>query len=113
MRCAVLVAIFLSGCSASVVATRGNSTSQFAPTNEKTERGGTVKYLNQGYQFARSARREDAYKKMYTQCGGPYRITSEGPRAEGGAVIPVGTGAYFADSQYWYINFECQKDTAR
>jgi hypothetical protein len=73
----------------------GVSGSQYAPQNEKA-RLGTIKYLNQGAGAVIDARREDAYKQMFTACNGKYNIVSEGPRTEGGDL-----------DEYWYIRFEC------
>jgi hypothetical protein len=104
----VVFALFLTGCGASMVSTRGDSKSAYAPTNESAQRGGTIKYLNQGASSVKKDRREDAYKQMHDFCRGAYKITSEGPRSEGGDVIPVGGVSFYEDSQYWYMNFECE-----
>jgi hypothetical protein len=103
----VFSAILLSGCSADmVVRPGGGSASQYAPVNESS-RPGIVKYLNEGAQSVKEARRQDAYKQMHNACGGDYKIVAEGPRAEGSAIVPAGYGAITADSQYLYIQFEC------
>lgn len=98
----VLLTLCLSACSATMVNSPGGSPSAYAPTNEAA-RPGMVKYLNQGWNSVIASRRENAYRQMYGACRGPYQITSEGPRAEGGTVIQ---GAY-VESQYWYIQFAC------
>ncbi len=100
---------FMIGCSATMVSTHGNSTSKYAPSNEKDHSGGLIKYLNQGGSSVIKSRRDDAYKKMYEYCGGNYKITSEGPRDEGGSAMPVGNMVVYDNDQYWYIGFECQK----
>lgn len=101
--------IALSGCSAGMVVKPGtNSNSPFAPVNEG-ERPGIVRYLNEGAQFVKEARRNDAYRQMYDACSGKYKILREGPRSEGGVIIPSGNSAIYADSQYIYIEFECVK----
>ena len=104
---AVLVTSILISCSATMVHSPGDSSqSQNAPINERS-RGGVVKYLNAGADSVINARRESAYKQMYESCHGRYRIDAEGPREEGGVVMPIGTGAYFGNFQYWYIQFSC------
>lgn len=106
----LLVGLVLNGCGASMVSTRGDSASEYAPVNEKDGKVGVIKYLNDGSKGARKKRRESAYKQMSRYCGGPYRIVSEGQNSEGGSVIaPVAWGAFYSSSQYWYINFECQE----
>lgn len=103
----IVLAATLAGCRASMVVSPGrSSTSAYAPVNE-AKRPGIIKYLNEGVQAVRTARRENAYQQMYEACGGAYRITQEGSHAEGGAVIPVGNMAIYDESQYLYIAFEC------
>jgi hypothetical protein len=106
-----LMAPFL-GCSATMVEKPGGtSSSPYAPVNEAS-RGGVVKYLNEGAKSIRNKRREDAYKKMYEACRGPYRIVAEGPQAEGGVVIQISpTSSVYSSSQYWYIQFSCGAGT--
>jgi hypothetical protein len=97
----------LSACTAQLVSPPGaESSSPYTPVNEKS-RGGVVKYLDDGADFVRDKRRNDAYKQMYTACNGKYRIDAEGQKAEGGVVIALGDSATFAPSQYWYIQFSC------
>lgn len=107
--CLAMMASGLLGCSATMVNSPGmaRSLSPYAPVNEAS-RGGVVKYLNQGASSVVRQRRDDAYRQMYTACGGSYRINAEGPNAEGGVVIPIqGGGAMWTQSQYWYIQFSC------
>jgi hypothetical protein len=92
-----------------VSAPGSTSPSPYAPVNESS-RGGVIKYLNQGASVVKRKRREDAYKQMFDACRGKYRIDAEGPRTEGGVVIPVGGVAAIEDSQYWYIQFSCIRD---
>ena len=70
------VAVVLSGCTASKVNTRNPSNSQYAPLNESGVTG-EISYCNAGAKSVRDARREDAYKKMFASCGGPYEIVRE------------------------------------
>lgn len=81
--------------------------SDFAPTNE-SGRPGMIKYLNQGAELVRKSRREDAYRQMSAACGGKYKILTEGPNAEGGAISPLGSGYLYSQTQYWYISFQCE-----
>lgn len=104
----LLLVFSLTGCGASMVSTRGDSQSPYAPTNERDSRGGTVKYLNEGIASVRKSRREDAYRQMHDFCNGAYKITAEGPKSEGGMAMPIGNAAYYGDSQYWYMSFECE-----
>jgi len=84
--------------------------SMYAPVNESSRRG-IIKYLNQGAPSVIAQRREDAYRKMHQACGGRYRIIAEGPKVEGGAVVPVGNMMMYAPQQYIYIEFECIEST--
>lgn len=108
-RIGVLFSLYVvAGCSATVVAPPGASMadSVYAPTNQKS-RPGVVKYLNQGATPVVNKRRESAYRQMHEACGGSYSILDEGPQSEGGSALPLGNGAIFAQSQYWYIRFAC------
>ncbi|MGE4131886.1 MAG: hypothetical protein AB7F86_09620 [Bdellovibrionales bacterium] len=108
MRFFVMTMILSSiSCATSTMVNSPNqSPSKFAPVNEAT-RAGTVKYLNQGASFVVKARREHAYEQMFKSCNGKYKIVSEGPRAEGGIAMPMGSGTYYDQTEYWYISFEC------
>jgi hypothetical protein len=102
-----LLAGFMTACTADMVLAPGApSHSQYAPINE-AKRPGIIKYLNQGAQAVRDARREDAYKQMHSACDGTYRIIREGTRSDGGAVVPFGDMTVYAENQYVYIEFEC------
>jgi hypothetical protein len=101
----------LGGCHASMVTPPGSTNPVAnAPVNEAS-RGGVIKYSNEGAAFVRQKRREDAYKRMSEACGGKYRIDSEGPRVDGGVVLPVGDAAIAATSEAWYIQFSCVRDS--
>jgi hypothetical protein len=67
----ILSLAMLAGCTASNVNVRGPSSSAYAPINESGV-SGEISYCNAGAKTVRDARREDAYKKMYASCGGPY-----------------------------------------
>lgn len=74
-------------------------------------RGGIVRYLNQGAEFVRKARRDDAYRRMHEHCRGRYRIVSEGPEKGGEAVVaPLGDTWIAATTEYWSIKFECLEE---
>jgi len=72
-----------------------------------------VKYLNEGADFVRKSRREDAYRQMHAACGGAYRIESEGPRSGGSVLVGANDDTAVAlDTEYWYIQFSCVQLTA-
>lgn len=101
---AVLSGLF--GCTSAQMVSSPNSGSAYAPANEGA-RPGVVKYLNDGAEFVRNQRRESAYKQMHKACGGRYMIDAEGSAAEGGMVFNSGPTSYYAQSNYWYIQFSC------
>ena len=63
-----LVGIALLACVSSTIEGRGNG-GAYAPANE--QRGGSLRY----YEGTKS--RDDAYREMFTYCGGPYEIAAE------------------------------------
>lgn len=67
--------VFFVGCSAGTVNSSGPETKPYAPSNNTAD--GDVRYLNAGAKVVRDARRDDAYKKMFAHCGGPYEIVRE------------------------------------
>lgn len=78
-----------------------------APVNEH-ERPGVIRYLNQGADFVIKDRRRDAYMQMKQSCRGkPYKILAEGPQLQGGVVTQMGNSAFFSQSEYWYISYQC------
>lgn len=93
----------LSGCAAQMMRTSGES--EYAPVNEGN--GGQVRYLAAGIPPVQRARREDAYRQMYEQCQGRYRILSESSESAGAIVQPVGTSAMVHQGSWRYIDFEC------
>lgn len=101
--------LLLSSCGAQMVTTRGFSKSEFAPTNETSMKGGSIKYLAQGADFVIRARREDSYKQMFETCNGPYEITSESTKSYGGSAITIGGGNSVYESDSWvHIDFVCE-----
>jgi hypothetical protein len=107
--CALLLAFGSTACTATMVNLPGGSAkrSAYAPVNEATPSAGLIKYTAHGSPSAIKARREDAYRQMFTACGGGYKIDGEGPRQEGGLAVPAAEGAPPAASQYWFIQFSC------
>lgn len=107
MRLTWLAVLVVAGCGSTMVNAPGvASQSAYAPVNE-AQRPGLVSYLNQGAGFVIRARRDDAYRQMFTACAGAYRIDGEGAQTSGGVLAPVGNSAVFIPSQYWYIQFSC------
>ena len=100
-------------CGASMVNRPGSPNgSKYAPVNEAS-RGGVIKYSTAGASFVVEKRRQDAYKQMSEACASKYRIDAEGPRTEGGVVIPLGApvgGAAMTTSDAWYIQFSCVRE---
>lgn len=86
-----------AGCSAQMVKSAAVSASPYAPLNE--QRTGTIRYLNDGAEFVVKKRREDAYKRMFESCAGPYRITAEGDRADGRVVSSIASGSSTTDAE--------------
>ena len=137
----VLVAAAAStGCGATLISSAGGAGSLYAPLNDGT-RIGLVKYSINDPNFVIQRRRNDAYKKMYQSCGGPYVIVSEGAAEENGRVITTITRSDSSSSSatpggdttqagaqrtvqtvkervadhYWYIQYRCATaaDTTR
>jgi len=102
----VTTLLVLTGCMSAQMVSAPNSESAYAPVNESS-RPGIVKYLNDGAGYVRKQRRDDAYKQMHEACSGPYRIDAEGSNVEGGIVMSSGSGTFWAQSNYWYIQFSC------
>ncbi|MGY3255336.1 hypothetical protein SAMN05660489_02374 [Pseudomonas sp. LAMO17WK12:I10] len=96
----------IAGCTGAQMVSSPDSGAAYAPVNEGT-RLGVIKYLNDGADTVRKMRREDAYKQMHAACKGRYRIESEGSNPEGGTAFTSGSGTYWAQSNYWYIQFSC------
>ncbi|MGE0171844.1 MAG: hypothetical protein AB7T49_03630 [Oligoflexales bacterium] len=109
MKALILLAMICVSCTATMVSP-STVDSAYAPVNSGTKTG-IVKYLNQGADSVIKARREDAYKQMFDNCSGKYKIDAEGPRTEGGYVTAVSSSAAtWGDIQYWYIQFSCVKE---
>lgn len=87
--------------------------SQYAPESEKQSNGiGIVNYLNEGAEFVRNSRREDAYKKAFESCGGQYEILDETANYTNPMYVSnisgnsITTSGY--SSQYRFIYFKCK-----
>lgn len=102
----IILALFLTGCTASMVSVRNDSNkSQYAPLNEK--KGGTVKY-QAGWNMTQNSDRERCYKKMYKSCGGDYIITKEYENSTHSNTMAYAPGlATTAHIVYKYLDFEC------
>ena len=85
-RFAFLGPLVLTGCAAQMIQSAGSGGSPYAPLNNGN-RTGVVRYLIGDGDFFVNRRREDAYKKMYRSCVGPYVIVAEGEREENGRVV--------------------------
>lgn len=107
---AAIIAVSLCGCAtSSIVTKRGSSKSQFAPVNEKAIRGGTAKYLAQGWDSGIAKRREDAYKKMSSACNGePYKIIREYVQEGDGSAITTGQFTTYGGEKWMYLDFACE-----
>lgn len=68
--------------------------SPYAPTNTvvQAERGGVVRFAEFDRASANASLRDDAYKLMHDECGGPYKTVNE-----------------WASDGYRFIDFPCQK----
>jgi hypothetical protein len=110
----IVIPIFLfalTSCTAQMIVPPGNTKSKYAPANQSSNKG-IVKYSTEGARSVVEARREDAYKRMYSACGGRYIIVSEGMKPEGAYSMPVNTGSespmYVSGTMNAvYIVFEC------
>lgn len=88
-----------------MVSTRGNVSSDIAPTNEKEMRGGVVKYFTEDGHS--SERRQDAYQQMHDFCKSPYTITNESVKQDNSVVVPI-EGIFVNPTTEWiYLSFKC------
>ena len=86
----VATATALTACGATRISSAGSGGSRYGPLND-ANRVGLVKYSIDGANFMISRRRNDAYKKMYESCGGPYVIVAESARDENGKMVSTVT----------------------
>ena len=136
----LVAAVAITGCGATLISSAGGAGSPYAPLNDGT-RVGLVKYSIDDPNFVIQRRRNDAYKKMYQSCGGPYVILAEGAAEENGRVITTITRSDSSSStatpagdttqagsqrtvqsvkervadHYWYVQYRCATaaDTTR
>lgn len=99
-------AVLSSGCVAHMMETHGDKVQLFTSGQEKSGRGGVIRYLVTGPGAFQRARRADAEKQMRGFCAGDFSVTAEGPRSKFGASMPIGGGGLEVD-QYRYVAFEC------
>lgn len=107
---AMPIALLFNGCSAKIEHMPGSiEKSKYAPVNE-AEQYGVISYRNQGIASVRKARREDAYKKMYTACNGKYKIIDESSKDAGAVFVANGYGGgTMVNQSDIYIKFICVK----
>ena len=98
----------MTGCVAHMMETHGDTVHLFASSKTPKTKGGVIRYLNTGLTSFKEARRKDAEKQMQKFCGGPYKITREGPRSQFGADMPIGKSVSLEVDEYTYVAFECE-----
>jgi hypothetical protein len=102
----LILALLLNGCATAQMLHRPNQTSgEFAPQNENQSYG-TIKYLMQGHDRVIAARREDAYKQMFSACAGKYKIIGEGTKNQN-VYQNVWMPGVTSSDEYNYITFAC------
>ena len=112
---ATVVVVGLTGCAvatATLIQAPGSvdRPAANAPVNQDS-RPGVIRYKKSGILAAQ--RRDDAYSQMSALCAGKYRIESEGSQTRAtGAVVTSPTTASVINTEYWYINFSCVRDSA-
>lgn len=96
--------LFITACSSTDVTKPTRP--EHAPKDYKPK--GMVKYNNEGLDYLKASRKEDAFKRMSENCNGKYKVTEEGPMGETGISHGTATGgSVWGTSQYWYIGYEC------
>lgn len=110
MRPALLLcAVLLAGCKAHMIELRGESPRLTSDGFRRDPKGGVIRWLANGPQAFRKARRADAEAQMRGYCGGDYAITAEGPRSKLGATVAIPSAGVEFD-QWWYAAFDCAAD---
>lgn len=102
----ITIAAILSGCQTAQMVSANRSNSPYAPVNEASH-GGEVKYSEDGRAERVRQQREAAYEKMYSYCGGKYKIVSEWTDASQMAAVPMWGGVYSTAMKERHIKFEC------
>jgi hypothetical protein len=96
----------LTSCATSTMVQSPHHKSKYAPKNYAQT--GTMKYLAQGADSIIEARREDAFKAMWTQCGGEYEITREYRDKDNISTQANAFGGHNVNhSNYVYMDFKC------
>jgi hypothetical protein len=113
-----IAALSLTGCSAGIIDTRGNSRSPYAPVNETELRGGLVK-LDCGKMVIAAILKkceEDGEDLMRAFCGGDFQITQRSPTLTGEVETEEVQRKIFGltvtetipkESPYQYLYFDC------
>ena len=104
-----LVLLVSSACSASMVRRPGVEQSKYGPRTPQV-RPGVVSYRNAGAQGITAARRENAYRQMYSACDGSYEIDSETSQADGAFARRVGNSVFIRSTSLTSIHFHCVAD---
>ncbi len=81
--------------------------SPYAPVNDAPTAEGAVRYVLGGLQSLEDGRRADAYKQMFTTCGGTYEITREEDAADGSTGVVIGGVVSTQTIPYRVIHFRC------
>lgn len=108
----LLLAVLGAGCKAHMMETHGDKIQLLKTGQEKSGRGGVLRYLKNGPAAFKSARRSDAESQMKKFCSGAYTITAEGPRSKVGASMPIGGKVSIEFDEYQYVAFQCAETDA-
>ena len=121
MTALAIVALSLTGCSAGIIDTRGNSRSPYAPVNEAELRGGIVK-LDCGETVIAAILKkceEDGEDLMRAFCGGDFQIMQKSPTLTGEVETEEVQHQIFGhtvtetvpkESPYQYLYFDCEQE---
>lgn len=104
--------LFLVGCSSGQIQSNTDHLSPYAPVNVNESGVHSVSYLDDGANFFRDARREDALKKMFEYCEGRYFLLNEQEKIVGGnqTIHQKTLDGYISttlSSRYITFNFKC------
>ncbi len=110
------------GCSAQMMnsPTASSGASRFAPVRRSTPEISVIKYSADGAPFLVQQRKDDAYRQMYTSCGGSYEILREelvkdGAQATAFDTPVLGLAVTSVVAQplsSWMIQFKCVEEDA-
>jgi len=100
----------LSGCGVTMIQS-AQSGSKYAPQNEGDGRTGVVTYIENETPLIVKYAREQAYKKMWAECIGKYRINHEWTSITEDELAPsfafLSLNAPASATQYRHIAFQC------